>query len=254
MYELGVLYYRDAQGRAAGIDKDLIEALAQRSGCKLDMVLESRARIWAQMAAGQMDLTVSAIPTPEREQFAELTPYMRTRNHVLIHKDLAARMDSLNTFKDETPRRVVVVKGYRHGRVFDAWLDEMRAQRRVVEASSYDNAMRMLRAGRADMMFTEPINLRSKDETWMREMRLLDWAPSDDVLACLVVSRTRVSEADRHRLRAALHSMLQDGTIDQLLRRHVGDAMLAHTRLAPSSQFKGTDNREHALQPRPPGT
>ncbi|MFY7864122.1 MAG: hypothetical protein ACOVRJ_04700, partial [Roseateles sp.] len=49
-YELGALYYRDADGRFAGIDKDVVEELSRRSGCSFKTVRESRVRIWDQLS------------------------------------------------------------------------------------------------------------------------------------------------------------------------------------------------------------
>ena len=51
-YEYGSLYHRGADGQFHGIDKDVVEELARRSGCRFDTVLESRARTWQQLAAG----------------------------------------------------------------------------------------------------------------------------------------------------------------------------------------------------------
>ena len=65
-YELGLLYYRDAQRNANGIDVDLVRELSARSGCRFDTVLEWRVRIWSQLAAGELDASVSGIATPER--------------------------------------------------------------------------------------------------------------------------------------------------------------------------------------------
>lgn len=248
LYELGVLFYRDAQGQGQGIDRELTEALSERSGCQLETIVESRVRIWDQLARGQLDISVSGIATPEREQFAEFMPYLRTRNQALIARSLVRQLPSMQAFKADASKRVVVVKGFRYGRQFDAWLDELRAQQRVVEATSFDAAMRMLRAGRAELILTEPINLRPELGPWLKEMVLLDWAPSDDVIANLIVSRSRVSDADRQRLRQALASLVHDGSVDRIVRRHVGDAMAETMRLE-----RGSDNRPHASQPRQPG-
>ncbi|MDP1357576.1 transporter substrate-binding domain-containing protein, partial [Klebsiella pneumoniae] len=73
-----------AQGQGQGVDKDLVDALAQRSGCKLSTVVDSRARIWDQLARGTLEITTSGVATPERERIAEFWPYFRSRNRAVV--------------------------------------------------------------------------------------------------------------------------------------------------------------------------
>lgn len=229
-YEFGRFYFRDEQGQAGGIDPDLVAELARRSGCRLESELNSRARIWEQLARGQLDITVSGIATPEREQLAEFWPYLRSRNHALMRKSLAAQLPTPAAFLADPQRRVVVVKSFRHGPVLDAWLDQLRAQGRVHEAADFDTALRVYRAGRVDLMLAHPINLLLSERE-LQQHSLLDWAPGDDVLASLVVSRQRVNAADRQRLHAALNAMLADGSVDAILQRHLGERLARGARL-----------------------
>ena len=50
------LYQRDADGRFGGLDKDFFDALAERSGCKLEFHLESQPRLWLRLTRGDIDL------------------------------------------------------------------------------------------------------------------------------------------------------------------------------------------------------
>jgi polar amino acid transport system substrate-binding protein len=229
-YEFGRFYFHDEQGLPRGIDPDLIAELARRSGCTLQPELNSRARIWEQLSRGQLDITVSGIATPEREQLAEFWPYLRTRNHALMRKSQAVRLPSPAAFLADPQRRVVVVKSFRHGPALDAWLEQLRAQGRVHEAADFETALRVYRAGRVDLMLAHPINLLLTERE-QQEHVLLDWAPGDDVLASLVVSRQRVGAADRERLHAALNAMLADGSVDAILQRHLGERLARGARL-----------------------
>jgi len=231
-YEFGLLYYRDAEGREQGIDRDLIEALARRSGCRLNSVLESRVRIWDHLARGQLDITVSGIATPERLQQAEFWPYFRSRNHAIMGKALARQLPTPEAFVADASRRVVVVRGFRHGAFFDAWLDRLRTLQRVDEVADFETALRVYRARRVDLMLAHPVNLVRQNQAWMGEVALLDWGPQDEVQSSLVVSRSRVSEADRRLLRDALRGLLQDGSVDAILNRHAGAALAQSMRLS----------------------
>ena len=72
-YETGSFYFFE-NGRATGSDKDIVEELTKRSGCRFDTQLVMRARIWADLASGDLDMSVSGIQTPERDQLASFAP------------------------------------------------------------------------------------------------------------------------------------------------------------------------------------
>lgn len=233
-YEFGPLYYRNAKGEPAGIDKDLVDELAQRSGCVLKGYLDSRPRIWERLSRGELDITVSGIETPERGQQAEFVPYLRTRNVVLMRKALAQLIGSPEAFLAAPQLTVVVVKRFSHGPYFDRWLDELRGLRRVHEAADFETALRVFRAGRVDLMLSHPITL-PRDPEWMRDIERLDWAPQrEQLLASLVMSRSRVSAADRSRLRETLLAMLRDGVVDTILQRHLEPQSARNVRLPPA--------------------
>ncbi|HEX2012601.1 MAG TPA: transporter substrate-binding domain-containing protein [Roseateles sp.] len=230
-YSFGPFYYRDAAGNPAGVDADLIAALAERSGCTLQGSLESRVRTWALMNSGKLDITVSGIATPERERLAEFWPYARTRNHALLPRSLAQRVNSAEAFVADRSLRVGVVRGFRHGERLDAWLERLRNRGRVYEVADFDALLRVLRAGRVELVLVHPMNLRPADADWLEEFSLQDWAPQDEVQAALVVSHQQVKAADRARLHRALQALLQEGEVDRILRRHLGEEMARQVRL-----------------------
>ncbi len=236
-YEHGVLYYRDANGGYAGIDLDIVNELAKRSGCMFNTVLESRVRIWDQLARNSLDISVSGIPSPEREQYAEFMLYLQTRNFALLRREVAAKLNTPEAFLADPTRMVVVVKSFKHGPTFDAWLDKLRAQHRVTEVPDFDAAVRIFKLGRADAMLALPTSwpLILRREGLQDQISVLDWAPQDRITAGLIVSRQRVHEPDRQRLRSALSSMQRDGSLETIFKRHVDANLAKAMRLDASS-------------------
>lgn len=224
VYPYARFYYEDAQLGASGIDKDMFDELARRSGCQLRVVVESRVRIWDQMRRGVIQLTLSALPTPERREIAELVPYAQARYHVLMHRALMARVRSIAAFDADLSLRLLSVRGYAHGPVIDAWVQRLRAQGRMVEASDFSGAVRMLRAGRADALLALPGSWHGVMSAFddPEELGPLDVVPTERNPVALAMARA-MPDADRQRLRRALQAMLADGSVQEILRRHLGE-------------------------------
>lgn len=224
LYPYARFYYEDPRTGPAGIDKDMFEELARRSGCQLRTVVESRVRIWDQMRRGRVQLTLSALVSPERSQIAELVPYAQGRYQVLMRRELAARVSSIAAFEANPRLKLLDVRGYVHGPTIDAWVQRMRNQGRLVETGDFKTAARMLRAGRADALLALPsswgIAMAAFDDP--DELVAVDVTPNERHAVALALLRS-MPEADRQRLRSALQAMLTDGNVHEILRRHLGD-------------------------------
>jgi polar amino acid transport system substrate-binding protein len=224
LYPYARFYYEDPQTGPAGIDKDMFEELARRSGCELRLVVESRVRIWDQMRRGVVQLTLSALVSPERREIAELVPYAQGRYQVLMRRELAARVPSIAAFEADPRLRLLDVRGYVHGPTIDAWVARMRSQGRLVETGDFATAARMLKAGRADALLALPsgwgIAMAAFDDP--DELVAVDVTPHERNAVALAMRRS-MPEADRLRLRRALQSMLADGNVHEILKRHLGE-------------------------------
>jgi polar amino acid transport system substrate-binding protein len=222
-YEFGSLYYRQSDGKYAGIDKDVVEELARRSGCVFETSLDSRVRIWSQLAEGTLDISTSGAMTADREKKFTFIPYFVSRNYLLVSHDLAKRITSLKAFSADPTLRLAVVKSYKHGTAFDAWIDQLRAQKRVDEYADADVVARVFAAGRADAFLSQPV-------TWgpllekaglNDKVRMLDLVPNENITAGLVLAKDKIKPDDENRLRKTMRSMLTDGTAEQIFARHV---------------------------------
>lgn len=230
-YEYGVLYHRDADGQYRGIDKDVIEELARRTGCRFETRLESRARIWALLTSGGVDITVSAVMNPERGRIVELVPYVQSRRVVLLQDRSVP--STPEAFLQDEQRRLLKVRAARDGPRMEAVLARLQQRGRIVEAPDQPTAVRAFKAGRADALLIGVASL-----AWLRQLdadlnayEAVVWAPAERVVGALAMSRERVGEADRAQLREALLAMRRDGSLDTILRRHAGDKLALALRL-----------------------
>ena len=225
-YEYTALYYRGPDGLYRGIDKDVVDELARRSGCRFETVLESRARTWQQLAAGQLDLSVSVLPTPERERHLELVPYLRSQQWVVTRRELAGSLATPEAFLADTARRLLVVRAAAYVPPLQSLVDKLRAQGRVVEAPDQPTALRAFKAGRADAVILGGNSLalaRARDAAFAAASEALDYAPGNVSVATLAMSRQRVLAADRALLRRTLEEMVRDGSVEAYRLRHLSD-------------------------------
>jgi polar amino acid transport system substrate-binding protein len=231
-YELGALFYRTDDGSYAGIDKDVIEELEHRTSCHFKTSIESRVRIWSQLSNGTLDMSVSGISTPEREKFVRFIPYFATRNYVLMKKDTPSAAQTMDGFLANPTLLVAVVKSFRHGPVYDEWLDKLHSQKRVHEAADFETVMRLFAVNRVNAVLALPTSF----QPFLQQNRLVDttlikdWSPADRVVHGLIVSRTRVSQTQFDILETGLRSMRVDGSLDKIFKRHIGDSLAKEIR------------------------
>lgn len=226
-YELGVLYYKTADGGHAGIDQDVVEELSRRTGLRFQPVLESRVRIWTRLANGTLDMSVSGISTPEREQFARFIPYFATRNYILMRRDLPASAQSPEGFLADPSYKIAVVKSFKHGVEYDRWLALLRARGRVREVADFQMVLHLLKIGRVQAVLALPTSWvpALKQQGMAATVQVLDWWPKDTIVHGLVLSRQRVPEAAVQRMATAIQSMRDDGTLSAIFQRHMGPEM-----------------------------
>jgi polar amino acid transport system substrate-binding protein len=222
-YDMGLLFKRQPDGSWDGADKDVVDEIARRTGCVFAHRVESRVRIWTMIMSDKLDMTVSGVATPEREVHATFIPYMGGRNLVLLHQDVDAGIKTLDDFARAPRYTVAVVKGFRHGPAYDAWIAGLRRDGRVYDASDVTAMARLLQLGRVHAVVASNLQPEVNTPGW----RVMDWAPQDNIISGLAVSKKRVKPEDTARFAAALKTMRQDGTLEGIYRRRMGPAMTA---------------------------
>jgi len=230
-YESGALFDASSTDRSggftgSGIDIDLLRELKRRSGCRFESVTMTRARIWAELTAGRLDMTPSGISTPEREKVYAFAPYVLLRHQVWMLKAHAGVPGGLPGFMANPALRWGAVRGYKHTPAYDAALDEARGQGRVVEATDDRQLLRLLAEGTVDAVINQSVVIRRYAVEHPRKPELvgLNWAPQGSVVpAGLVFSRARFSEAELDYWRQLVRELLRDGTLARIMRRHVPD-------------------------------
>jgi len=223
-YEYGFFYYEDAQHKAHGIDKDVVDELIKRSGCKFETEVKSRARIWADLANGDLDMSVSGIQNAERDRFAWFAPYLTMKNYAIVKARHASKIHNANDFISMKSLQFGVVQAFKHGQEQDRWLDQLRRDERVQESPDVETIFRKLKEGRVDAMFSQPPAYRKKilDSGMQKDLVIQDWTPAEKgVPLGLILAKSRFSNADAKKWRALIRDMRYDGTLKRIYNRYL---------------------------------
>lgn len=225
-YEFGYFYFQDKQG-AQGIDKDIADELAKRSGCKFDTQVMVRARIWAELSKGGLDMSLSGIQNPERDQFAWFAHYLSMKNYAVVRAPLASKTTSAESFLKQPQLQFGAVRAFKHGADQDQWLDTMRSHNRVQDSANVDTLFKKLKEGRIDAMFAQPAvyGKTIADMDMAKEVVVQDWTPGEKgVPHGLILAKSRFSETDAKAWQALVATLRTDGTLKRIYTRYLGAA------------------------------
>jgi len=221
-YDLGILY---DPATAQGLDRDVVDTLAQRTGCRFMPRFESRVRIWTMLAAGTLDMSVSGIPTPERRQFAEFVPYFWVRNELVTTRRLAQIKPE--EFLANPDLRLGVVKSYKHGEAWEPFIEQLRQRGRVDELADTGSLFDQLEANRIaafPALSLVTLGMAKRYPTRQPMVRLPWFGEQAKIEHGLILSRSRLDPATYKLFQQTISEMRSDGTLKAIFSRYMGNA------------------------------
>ncbi|MCE3262203.1 MAG: hypothetical protein K0R43_1282 [Pseudoduganella sp.] len=221
LYEFGHFFHA-----GAGLDKDMAEELRKRSGCTFSLKVMQRRAIWPAMQSGTVDMTFSAAATPERLLFSWAEPYVWVKHMVLLRKDVPANVRSTADFIAAPELRLGFGRGYAAGTDHEEFVTQLRNIGRVEDVDDGDRLYAMFKAGRFQAVLASKMVYERyiKDEIASSAVRIEDWSASRPrVPANFMLSKKNFGAGEARRWAELLKAMRNDGTIQRLVARYVGD-------------------------------
>ncbi|HSY29984.1 MAG TPA: ABC transporter substrate-binding protein, partial [Burkholderiaceae bacterium] len=174
LFEFGNLY-RDG----TGLDKDISDIMAERSGCRFDVRVMQRQYTWPALQDGSIDMTLSAVALPERTAFSWATPYLWMKYMVVLRKDVDPSIHSKADFIADPNLKLGTGHAYVHGRSYDEFVTQLRNIGRVVDVADTDRLFKMFKADRFQAVISTQIAYTSylKDDIQADKVRIEDWSP-----------------------------------------------------------------------------
>lgn len=225
-YNFGYLY-----DDGKGIDKDIIDELQKRSGCIFESQVMARARIWADLESGDLDMSVSGIQNPERDKFAWFAHYISVKNYAIVHSTVAVKVKNISDFMAQPQLQMGAVASFKHGRAQDEWLTQLRQAKRVQDSLDAETLFLKLKDHRVDAIFSHPPVYRKylSSIDMEKTVEIQDWTPWEKgVSAGLILSKHHFNEAQAEKWRSLILDMKKDGTLKKIYTKYVPEAEAVH--------------------------
>jgi len=207
--------FRGEDGALTGFDIDLVRAVAERLGARLNIVPMPFRDLLPALEVGTIDLAICSISvTPARRAEFDFTqPYYETSQGVVVLK--GSRIRSL---ADLAGKSVTTVTGTTN----EQWLRENRARYGlgpIVPVDGLEQGLSLLARNGADAYFGDlPALLYSLLKR--PDLAVVERLPTDDRYAMVLALGSPLTE----RVDAALGALKRDGTLAAIHRRWFGAA------------------------------
>jgi polar amino acid transport system substrate-binding protein len=223
--ELGLSSFRE-NGAVRGATVDVLQELARRTGCPLELAWYPRARLWAEYGSGHINVTGSAARSAERDRLARFVPYATTRFDLVLSRRVPGHFKSLREFVDGSTARLNLVRGAYYAPAVEAQLERLRRQGRVEEVSDFELAFRKIASQRAEATLA-PLMIYQRHLQGAGLLEQATVAPVTESAPMLVgayFSRSGVPPAAHKVFARALLGMVSDGTVTRIYEKYVGEA------------------------------
>jgi len=215
LHDHGLLYSAQT---GEGIDKDFADELIRRSGCKLNVSVMPRARIWQLIESGALDFSLSGITNEARDRFAAFAWYFSNRYYLLLRKDAGAR--KLADFENDPALKLGVIRSFRYGPTANRLVDRLDAEHRVSYATSLDPLYQILLDNRVQAMIIEPFDYPALESARLRQQTTILEFADPAVPHGLIMSKKALSAQQQQAWRALVDEMRADGTVQRIFEKY----------------------------------
>ncbi len=215
LHDHGLLYSAET---GEGIDKDIADELARRSGCRFHVSLLPRARIWQLIESGALDFSLSGISNAEREKFAAFAWYFSNKYYLLVRRD--AQVARLEDFERNPRLKLGVIRSFRYSASANRLVDVVDARQGLTLSSGLTPLFKALQANQIQAMIVEPFDYPTLESERLRELSQIIEFGDPPVPHGLIMSRASLSEAEQGRWRVLVDEMRRDGTVLRIFEKY----------------------------------
>ncbi len=215
LHDHGLLYSAET---GEGIDKDIADELARRSGCRFHVSLLPRARIWQLIESGALDFSLSGISNAEREKFAAFAWYFSNKYYLLVRRD--AQVARLEDFERNPRLKLGVIRSFRYSASANRLVDLVDARQGLTLSAGLAPLFKALQANQIQAMIVEPFDYPTLESERIRELSQIIEFGDPPVPHGLIMSRASLSEAEQGHWRALVDEMRRDGSVQRIFEKY----------------------------------
>lgn len=215
LHDHGLLYSTQSD---SGIDKDIVDELIRRSGCKFIISVMPRTRIWELIEAGVLDFSLSGITSEARDKFAGFAWYFSSKYFFLVRKD--ANVRQLADFEKNPKLIIGVQSSYQYSQNAKRLVDALKLERRVEYATQLEPLYQILKLNRIQGMIVEPFGYSQIEAASLKSLTTLIDFNDESVLHGLIMSKKSVSLEEQQKWRALVNAMRADGTVQHIFEKY----------------------------------
>jgi len=215
LHDHGLLYSSDT---GTGIDKDIADELARRSGCKITISVLPRARIWQLIESGALDFSLSGITNAERDRFAAFAWYVSNKYYLLVRKDAGPL--KLSDFEKSAKLQLGVIRSFRYSNSANEFVDRLNADGRVVQSSGLAPLYQLLLTNRIQAMIIEPFDYPVIEASSIRDASEIVEFGDPPVPHGLILSRAALAAPEIAKWSALVDAVRADGTMLRIFSKY----------------------------------
>lgn len=225
--DLGLTSFRE-EGRIMGLGIDVVTEAARRAGCKIEVLWFPRQRLFVELEAGRIDMTMGALRLPERDAYATHIPYAYLQYDLVLSRRDERRYSSLADFVQHGNGRLNLTRGVKYDAAIEIQLDILAAAGRVELVNDFETVFNKVEMGRADgTLASAPIYTKYlKAARFKNQLTVIPLPESAPRFTGIYISRHTTTAAARANYIAAVKSMVADQTVVALYARYFDDAAL----------------------------
>ena len=215
LHEHGLLYTAQT---GEGIDKDIADEMARRSGCHITLTVLPRARIWQLIESGALDFTLSGIANQQRDRFAAFAWYVSNKYYLLVRRDAEAR--SVAEFRRKRGLRLGLIRSFRYGDRANEFVDAVESEERITYAGSLEPLYTILLDDGIQAMIIEPFDFPVIAGAQLKAQTAILEFGDPPVPHGLVMSKRSLSLAQQQAWRQLIQGMRADGTMRRIFGKY----------------------------------
>jgi len=224
----GGLLVREERGQARGVLVDLVAALERRLGCPVQAQLLPQQRL---IQAFYVDYEADVLIPGSPAEFEGHSPHFVPLYKVCAQFAASAKRSWQAAQVAALPAqrwRCVLPLHVTYGADFDALVQRLDKQERVVWVRDVGTALRMVAAERVDYTLANPAAVYAYGgEALYRTFQFMPLARVHPMETGAAISRRSIPETQQLRVMAALQALVRDGDVDRAFARHFPADVLA---------------------------